>query len=354
MSKNIIIQEGGTAKQLTVDKLKTNVVGGGTCLWVPEDEATLGTLNATENGTYKAKENGYYGYSEVTVSVPGGAGGPPGGVGSSLVGKDKDGNDALITVDQNGNISEETLPNSIAIDVMPLKLTYEDGETIDVTGLVVKAYKRDGTLWTDNTHSDGVISIPELIFPDTIADISEGWQDYTDSGTHKVLSVGSILQTIDYALTLFNGTVNSNGIIEQVKNTFEQYDGINPGYVRVSPDAPSSYGGWSPFDVQIFATVKDGDTITLGNSYSGQHDRTAARGNGGLLTFYNYSIEVSNGTAFVGRSQPIPGYGIYISSLVVEGIPGGQAIPVNWNRPGDGLLLQTSFNIAVTPATENE
>jgi hypothetical protein len=34
MSKNITIQEGGVAKQLTVDKLKTNLVGGGTQLWV--------------------------------------------------------------------------------------------------------------------------------------------------------------------------------------------------------------------------------------------------------------------------------------------------------------------------------
>ena len=29
MGKNITIQEGGVAKQLTVDKLKTNEVGGG-------------------------------------------------------------------------------------------------------------------------------------------------------------------------------------------------------------------------------------------------------------------------------------------------------------------------------------
>lgn len=35
MSKNINIQEGGIGKQLTVDKLKTNLVDGGTQLWVP-------------------------------------------------------------------------------------------------------------------------------------------------------------------------------------------------------------------------------------------------------------------------------------------------------------------------------
>jgi tetratricopeptide (TPR) repeat protein len=39
MSKNITIQEGGTAKQFTAQKLQTSLVGGGTQLWVPEDEA---------------------------------------------------------------------------------------------------------------------------------------------------------------------------------------------------------------------------------------------------------------------------------------------------------------------------
>ena len=59
MSKNITIQEGGVAKQLTVDKLKTNLVGSGTCLWVPEDDVQLTTKYITENGTYPASDDNY-------------------------------------------------------------------------------------------------------------------------------------------------------------------------------------------------------------------------------------------------------------------------------------------------------
>lgn len=50
MSKSIVIQEGGIGKQLTVDKLKTDLVGGGTCLWVPEDSTNLGTKHISEGG----------------------------------------------------------------------------------------------------------------------------------------------------------------------------------------------------------------------------------------------------------------------------------------------------------------
>lgn len=75
MSKNITIQEGGVARTLSgVEKIVTNVVGGGTQNWVPEDEAanyvTTGELSVSENGTYYASDDGYVGYSEVTVNTP--------------------------------------------------------------------------------------------------------------------------------------------------------------------------------------------------------------------------------------------------------------------------------------------
>ena len=146
MSKNITIQEGGTVKTMTVHKLKTTLVAGGTCLWVPEDEVSLGTKHITENGTYTASEDGKYGYSQVTVNVPGGAGGSPGGVGSTVVGKDPTtGEDQAVTVNENGELETTRLPESIAITTQPTKTEYIDGETIDTTGIVVHAYYADGT-----------------------------------------------------------------------------------------------------------------------------------------------------------------------------------------------------------------
>jgi len=74
MSKNIIIKEDGTARSFSnVEKLQTNLIEGGTQNWVPEDEAAayvdLGEKNITENGTYKAADDGHDGYSEVKVNV---------------------------------------------------------------------------------------------------------------------------------------------------------------------------------------------------------------------------------------------------------------------------------------------
>lgn len=162
MSKNITIQEGGTAKQLTVDKLKTNLVGGGACLWVPEDETSLGTKHISENGTYKASDDGYYGYSEVTVN----------GIGIA-VGKDSDGDSAYASTDpETGVIGIKKLPSSIRITTPPTKLSYIDGESIDYGGMVVKAYLESGEPWTDAGHRDGIIPISELTLPVTHADYS--------------------------------------------------------------------------------------------------------------------------------------------------------------------------------------
>lgn len=159
MSKNIVIQEGGIGKQLTADKLKTNLVGGGSCLWVPEDETTLGTKIITEDGTYKAVNDGYYGYSEVSVS----------GIGKAT-GIGPDGETHTYEEDGTGGVTDTILPESISVVTPPTITTYADGATIDFSGMVVKAYLKSGALWTDGSHPNGVIPINELICPVTIAD----------------------------------------------------------------------------------------------------------------------------------------------------------------------------------------
>ena len=74
MSKNITISEGATAKNFTgASKIRTNLLGGGTQNWVPEDEAInyvdLATLSVTDNGTYTAQDEGCQGFSEIDVDV---------------------------------------------------------------------------------------------------------------------------------------------------------------------------------------------------------------------------------------------------------------------------------------------
>lgn len=74
MAKNIIISEGTETKYLSgVEKLRTNLQGGGSQLWVPEDEAgdyvRLSAKTFRENGEYYAADENYTGYKSVKVSV---------------------------------------------------------------------------------------------------------------------------------------------------------------------------------------------------------------------------------------------------------------------------------------------
>lgn len=164
MSKNIVIQEGGIGKQLTADKLKTNLVGGGTCLWVPVDETQLGTKYVSENGTYKASDDGFYGYSEFTVS----------GVGTAT-GKDSDGDNAQTTTDPTtGDLVTEKIVESIGITAGPTTTTYQDGATLDFSGLVVHGYSSTG-------RDLGVIPLNKLDIQPTIAHYDPSSADSTAS-----------------------------------------------------------------------------------------------------------------------------------------------------------------------------
>ena len=72
MSKNITILEGGETRTFgNVEKLQTNLVGGGTQNWVPEDEAgdyvDADELSVTENGYYVPDEGKFYNAVDVLV-----------------------------------------------------------------------------------------------------------------------------------------------------------------------------------------------------------------------------------------------------------------------------------------------
>lgn len=94
MPKDVIFQQKkngksvvGTSKQTKL--LRTNLQGGGTCDWIPEDETQLIPKVITQDGVYKASDEmgNIYGYSEVTVQ----------GIGSKVMG-----DLGMITINKNG------------------------------------------------------------------------------------------------------------------------------------------------------------------------------------------------------------------------------------------------------------
>lgn len=82
MSKNISIMEGGSARNFTAARLRTDLQDGGTCQWIPKDERKTGTLSVRNNQesesgieeeirgerTYDPSRDDLFAYDKVTVS----------------------------------------------------------------------------------------------------------------------------------------------------------------------------------------------------------------------------------------------------------------------------------------------
>lgn len=352
MSKNITIQEGGAAKQMTVDKLKTNLVGGGTQLWVPEDSVELTTKNITANGTYRASDDGYYGYSEVTVNVPGGAGGPPGGAGSSIVGKDGDGDDAIVTVDpETGELEETKLPSSIKVTTRPYEICL-DGQELYKDGMVVKAYMNDDTEYGVVQNSEVTLD-PATAEYDESKDVGSGtactldgdyeWLSYYDEPLYAYHSTKVTLETNQ---AIFEKTGESSAYAIAMNAFGQGFSGI----IWMSENASDA--------VTFVETVTDKAT---GVKRTTRKIATLQYSKETLIShktiYYAYGGDLgSNEQQISPAPQRTDNTVEHIITLIFDGVmvpePGGspQDITVTWPRPGDGKELTTTFEVHVLPS----
>lgn len=332
MSKNIVIQEGGVGKQLTADKLKTNLVGGGTCLWVPEDETPLGTKYISENGTYNASSDGLYGFSSVTVS----------GVGS-VSGKDPDGSgdDAMATVDPDtGEIKITKLPSSISVVTPPTNPygVYVDGQSISKDGMVVKGYLKDGTEW-------GTIPNSDITLNPTTADFSQ---------THGY----RIATSDEFPYSMWPSTVNALKSFASTtdRTTGEPYATYSgPCYFAFRRDGNSTLGSIACSDNQgsYIRTVEGGSPVS--------HMMNTTFTYNGKTVYYDSAIsqdaEVPSGGINQHQSGASSFGANYAAWTVVYGDVtqegNAQTITVSWQRE-DGETLETSFEILVAPSPSGD
>lgn len=344
MSKNITIQEGGVAKQLTVDKLKTNLVGGSTCTWVPEDEVQLGTKYISENGTYKASADGLYGYSEVTVS----------GIGT-VTGKDPDGSgdEATATVDpETGEIVISKIPSSIEVIAPPTNPygIYMNGQAITKDGMIVKAYLESGGEY-------GTVPNGEITLNPTTAVYDES-KDAGITGEATVSDTTGLSQDTIDALPIGYGT--------QIIGTSPYYETGMPGGIS---NAITSLTHTAP--VYAFAQTINGQAIPF---------LCSTEPFSGIFTTHNpggdaaYNSNISSSSAVINRKivhyAQAHGAGSWsyrtppvstarsateVAYVILYGTrdekPAGstQTITVSWPCPGSGAILETTFDILVAP-----
>ena len=155
MSKNSSISEGNRSRPFTAKRLKTNLDGGDTCIWVPEDERRLKTKHITENGVYVATDDDCYGYSQVIISISS----------NSIRGKDPNTGETIsVSVDPStGDLIETQVPVEIRVIEPPTNPygIYLDGQTIKKDGMIVKAYFATGDEY--GTVPNGEITINPTI-----------------------------------------------------------------------------------------------------------------------------------------------------------------------------------------------
>lgn len=327
MSKNIMIQEGGTAKQITADKLKTNLVGGGSCLWVPEDGTNLGTKHISENGTFRASADGYYGYSEVTVS----------GVGS-VTGRDPDtGEEKQVTVDpQTGDIVETILPVEIRITTLPTKTTYTQGETIDYSGIVVHAYSSTG-------RDMGAVPFNELVFPETTADVqkTDTWSD--GSGLNAMM-----LYYTPHIVTRKN---------EQGEIVWEGTNYVHGSALGSFNGAQATYGSSNTPGTYLVTRYNNNNYMACVTG-DGTRNLYAMTPRTGLENYNGWLMAGGgSGAAPVGRFAgapfseeltDIPVSTVNPTTVDPSALHATQTIPVQWPSADAGTTLETSFTINVT------
>lgn len=339
MSKNITIQEGGTAKQLSVSKMRIGLSGGGDSLWVPKSELLTSHKYISENGAYQANSDDCFGYDQVTVSVASKEA-------TDITGKGRDGNEYHYHVDKEGDTFEETkVPSKIEITQLPLINNYNEGETIDYSGLAVTAY--DG-----NNVSMGEVPFSELILPVKTAIIG-AWD-----GSEWISSDGQIASImVTFSLVTCQHRYLDGPILT---DTNDAYNGtLGTWYGR-----PATIGS-SNIDDQftvLFLTRYNGNLYAM---------RTVGKDDFSLYAYYNNEYEDPqnwyNGWRFIGGTNyhtktyftgapwdeyitNVPESLINPNNVGSEGFLQSVDIPVQWVRPGDGKILETSYSVYVKPS----
>lgn len=340
MSENLSILDGELRRQFApVDRLSVDNQVGGVSPWIIADFLDISTLSITENGLYLAAEEEYDCYEEVEVDISEELGE---GDYRRITGKDPNldpNNDYAVGLDENGNLTKEMIPAAIHIVVPPRKRKYDEGETLDFSGIHVYLLDGNNHRFTSDNYPTGEIPFDELIFPVTTAEGSEESDEYTDGHGLNVMKI------------------TFSEMVRIQTNTF--YKGTFVGVV------PESWAGWPAGADAYYACTQSGSAyFTIYNNklygYGIDNDGyiavIAQRTWNGNWDF-RHNLKLHNWTTFLRNSE------LDINPPISTEDPNeadiddlhssGQEIPVQWMR-SDGTILEDKFTIEVGQSEEGE
>ena len=317
MSANASISEGDKGYPFgPVKALMVQGDNGKYYPWYPESDRALDTLSVDKNGIYRASDNGVYGWGSVSVNVS---------QAESVTGRDPDtGEEVVIRPGPDGELEEIVVPVEIRVIEPPTNpyVTYIDGQTITKDGMVVKAYLASGELWTDESHPDGVVPNGEITINPTVAVYDESKDpggrrgiatldgvsiDYAAGAIH--CDYPAIVSSFDYCVRVSERTHRYYKRTNEPISIFYYASGWEQSY-------PVSYGGQTPGGVQYYTAFFDVGSSTL--------------------------TIIPSGTPDIAEI-------LYDGTHEEEPAGSPQTITVSWPRPGDGAILETTFDINVGP-----
>jgi hypothetical protein len=245
-----------------------------------------------------------------------------------------------VGLDNFGRLTEEILPTSIGIITPPSKLEYIEGESIQFSGLVVQAYTADGNVWTDRNHPNGIIPIVELFFPVTVAEFNydEGEGDYTN---HNGLNATKIAFTKG---VYFNGAGNfyTGPAIGAVP---ENTDGWPDGSTLYAASTTQGSVYFTTYNGTLYARGDGIDGYTAVVAPDNDNPFNMPWGYTGPFNSDKWSVVVRSSLANISAPESTVDPNTADEELDLE--EQEQQVPVQWFRPGDGQMLETSFTIKV-------
>lgn len=325
------IKEGGKGRNFSAAMLKTNLQGGGTCLWVPKMDVVLKNKYISKSGTYTAKADDCYGFDQVVVS----------GVDVEIT-QDDDGDDVARITD-GGEVTEEKLPDKIVIEREPYFTgPYGDHAYISFDGLIVKAYTKSGALWTEENHTGGIIPISELFFPVTVTDVGQasGSSEYdvTGLGLNEPVYLasvrpGDVWSRFTDPITIVK-QVTGNVLVMRTKDSIRNYMVCVARFPGCSIDIERENGSFPDTYYLMREGTIDGKTFYYGTPMSSAGDM--------------------GWTWPISANQPMD-IATAAGIALLGGHPKGwtQNVPVQWYQPYTGNLLETSFDVSLVDVSPN-
>ena len=250
------------------------------------------------------------------------------------------------------------IPSYIQVTTPPATVTYDDGDTIDYTGMVVTRYDANG-------QSMGTVPISELTLPDTVADSTELTRLAEYAGSS--LDISPLPNPLEIASSGYCYVEYSvMGIHYYEKYTFTPVPGKNVMFITCYMDEGDSlmrpfYASDTPGEMGMvhherYGIRPDGSRVHESEENTFISTEFSWTTDGKTVYYHDgRSGTIGNRDSFVKCNYPIhlwpnnTSNSNYVAWTMIYGTrtTDGYEVRVWWPRTGDGKVLETSFGINI-------